>query len=173
MPQIDPDGRSSVRGVYLAGDGARILGADGAEAAGELAALAAIRDLGRTVSEGRMARLRRVCERMDRFRRGLAEAYPWPATQAADLPDKAIVCRCEAVTVGTLRAAVRDMGASEVNRGKAFSRVGMGRCQGRYCGHAAAEIVAAATGVPIEAVGRLRGQAPVKPLPIAAMREPA
>ena len=173
VPQIDPDGRSSVRGVYLAGDGARILGADGAEAAGELAALAAIRDLGRTVSEGRMARLRRVGERMDRFRRGLAEAFPWPATQAADLPDKAIVCRCEAVTVGTLRAAVRDMGASEVNRGKAFSRVGMGRCQGRYCGHAAAEIVAAATGVPIEAVGRLRGQAPVKPLPIAAMREPA
>jgi hypothetical protein len=40
----------------------------------------------------------------------------------------------------------------------------MGRCQGRYCGHAGAEIVAAAAGVPIEVVGRLRSQAPVKPL---------
>ena len=46
LPRIDADGRSSVKGVYLAGDGARILGADGAEAAGRLAALAALADLG-------------------------------------------------------------------------------------------------------------------------------
>ena len=170
LPEIDPDGRSSVRGVYLAGDGARVLGADGAEAAGELAALAALHDLGRSVAEPRMARLRRICARMDRFRRGLAAAFPWPADQAVRLPDEAIVCRCEAVTVGTLRGVARDMGAVELNRGKAFSRVGMGRCQGRYCGHAAAEIIAAASGLPIEAVGRLRGQAPVKPLPIATVR---
>ena len=46
----------------------------------------------------------------------------------------------------------------------------MGRCQGRYCGLAGAEILAAARGVPIEEVGRLRGQGPVKPLPIATER---
>jgi hypothetical protein len=40
----------------------------------------------------------------------------------------------------------------------------MGRCQGRYCGHAAAEIVAAAASIPVEQIGRLRSQAPVKPL---------
>jgi hypothetical protein len=56
----------------------------------------------------------------------------------------------------------------EVNRAKAFSRVGMGRCQGRYCGHAAAEVIAAAAKLPVEAVGRLRGQAPVKPFPVSA-----
>jgi hypothetical protein len=43
----------------------------------------------------------------------------------------------------------------------------MGRCQGRFCGLAAAEILAATLSVPIDQVGRLRGQAPVKPLPIA------
>jgi hypothetical protein len=43
----------------------------------------------------------------------------------------------------------------------------MGRCQGRYCGHAGAEVVAAAAGIPLEKVGRLRGQGPVKPLSIA------
>jgi hypothetical protein len=63
------------------------------------------------------------------------------------------------------------MGAREANRAKAFSRVGMGRCQGRYCGHAGAEVIAAAAGVPVEEVGRLRGQAPVKPLPIAIHKE--
>ena len=59
------------------------------------------------------------------------------------------------------------MGAKEANRAKAFSRVGMGRCQGRFCAHAGAEVIAAEARVPLEAVGRLRGQAPVKPLPMA------
>ena len=168
LPRIDAEGRSSVSGIYLAGDGARILGADGAEAAGRLAALAALADLG--VDAGRQrhaaeaAGLRRTLERMERFRAGLVAAFPWPHARAAALPDDAIVCRCESISAGELRACVHEKGSREVNRAKAFSRVGMGRCQGRYCGHAGAEIVAAAAGVPIEAVGRLRTQAPVKPL---------
>jgi hypothetical protein len=56
LPRIDADGRSSTRGVYLAGDGARILGADGAEAAGRLAALAALADLGHAPAGRSMAR---------------------------------------------------------------------------------------------------------------------
>jgi hypothetical protein len=64
------------------------------------------------------------------------------------------------------------MGALEANRAKAFSRVGMGRCQGRYCGQAGAEVVAHAACIPLEQVGRLRGQAPVKPLAIATHEEP-
>jgi hypothetical protein len=44
----------------------------------------------------------------------------------------------------------------------------MGRCQGRTCGFAAAEILAHACAAQPDAVGRLRGQAPVKPLPFAA-----
>jgi hypothetical protein len=47
----------------------------------------------------------------------------------------------------------------------------MGRCQGRVCGAAAAEILAAELGLPVEAVGRLRGQPPVKPLPLASLAE--
>ena len=77
LPRIDADGRSSTRGVYLAGDGARILGADGAEAAGRLAALAALADLGhvqgRALYESESAGLRRTLAQMDRFRKGLAQ----------------------------------------------------------------------------------------------------
>ncbi len=108
---------------------------------------------------------------MDRFRLGLVEAFPWPAAQAARLSDDTVVCRCEGITVGELRRVIRDEGACEANRAKAFSRVAMGRCQGRYCGHAAAEIIADAAGVPVEQVGRLRGQAPVKPLAIATVED--
>jgi NADPH-dependent 2,4-dienoyl-CoA reductase/sulfur reductase-like enzyme len=167
-PEIDGDGRSTAQGVYLAGDGARTQGADGAEISGALAAYAALADLGLGVPEARRAELRAGYRVMERFREGVAEAYPWPSHLAEGLPDEAILCRCEGITVGELRAAARTKGADEVNRAKALTRVGMGRCQGRFCGHAGAEVVAAAAGVPLEAVGRLRGQAPVKPLAISA-----
>jgi hypothetical protein len=157
-----------VRGVYLAGDGVRLAGADAAEAAGRLAALAALADLGVAQGASRhaaeAAALRKQLERMERFRAGLAAAFPWPHAHAAALPDDTVVCRCECISAGELRACVHDKGSREVNRAKAFSRVGMGRCQGRYCGPAGAEIVAAAAGVPIDFVGRLRSQAPVKPM---------
>jgi NADPH-dependent 2,4-dienoyl-CoA reductase/sulfur reductase-like enzyme len=168
LPMVDADGRTSVPGVYLAGDGARLFGADGAEAAGELAALAVLKDLGRSVQEKRIAQLRKTLVRMDRFRLGLIEAFPWPSDIAANLPDATVVCRCEAITAREIRSTVREKGAHEINRVKAFSRAGMGRCQGRYCAHATAEIVAAVAGLSVEQVGRLRSQAPVKPLPISA-----
>jgi hypothetical protein len=157
--------------VYLAGDGVRILGADGAENAGRLAALAALADCGHTVDQPEFAALRKQQLAMERFRQGLLQAFPWPARQAASLPDEAIVCRCECITAGELRHAVSGMGAVEANRAKAFSRVGMGRCQGRYCGHAGAEVIAAAAGIPIAEVGRLRAQAPVKPLAFSVVED--
>lgn len=173
FPEVSMEGRSSVPGVYLAGDGARILGAEGAENAGRLAALACLKDAGRSVDANRVESLLAAQEKMERFRQGLAAAFPWPAEQAAKLPDHTIVCRCECITAGELRRVVREMGAQEANRAKAFSRVGMGRCQGRYCAQAGAEVIANACGVPLEQVGRLRGQAPVKPLSIHTIEEQA
>jgi NADPH-dependent 2,4-dienoyl-CoA reductase/sulfur reductase-like enzyme len=171
LPELGEDGRTSVPGVYLAGDGVRVLGADAAEIGGRLAALAVLKDNQLLVDEDQLRRLRAEQARMDRFRQGLVQAFPWPAQQAADLPDDAIVCRCETFTAGELRRTVGEMGAREANRAKALCRVGMGRCQGRYCGHAGAEVIAHAAGVPLEQVGRLRGQAPVKPLSIAVREE--
>ncbi len=171
LPELGEDGRSSVPGVYLAGDGVRVLGADGAEIAGRLAALAVLKDFQLPVDEQQLLQLRGQQASMDRFRRGLVQAFPWPVQQAAQLPDEAIVCRCEVVTAGQLRRTVGEMGAQEANRAKAFCRVGMGRCQGRYCGNAGAEIIAHAAGIPVEQVGRLRGQAPIKPLSMAVREE--
>jgi NADPH-dependent 2,4-dienoyl-CoA reductase/sulfur reductase-like enzyme len=169
-PTVDIDGRSTVKGVYLAGDGVRTQGADGAEISGRLAAFAALADLGRSVPEPRIGVLRSARKRMERFREGIADAFPWPSFLAKTIPDETIVCRCEGITALELRGVALEKGAHELNRAKAFSRVGMGRCQGRYCGHAAAEIVSAAIGAPLETIGRLRGQAPVKPLAISSRR---
>ncbi|QRF57389.1 NAD(P)/FAD-dependent oxidoreductase [Variovorax paradoxus] len=166
LPVRDAAGRSSVAGVYLAGDGAGIMGADAAEWAGERAALALLADQGVAVDGARAALLERKLDTLAGFRRGLERAFPLPQDWAAHAPDELVVCRCENVTAGTLRQTVAVNGADELNRLKALSRVGMGRCQGRMCGVAAAEILAHATGQPLAQVGRLRGQAPVKPIPI-------
>jgi hydrogen cyanide synthase HcnB len=172
LPERDAAGRSSVANVYLAGDGAGIAGADAAELAGERAALALLQDLGRPVDATRTARLEAKLAAIGKFRLGLERAFPVPAGWAASAPDDLVVCRCEEVTAGTLRATAAGWGPPELNRLKALCRVGMGRCQGRMCGAAAAEILAAHRGVPVEAVGRLRGQAPVKPIPLAIEDEP-
>ncbi|VVE41903.1 NAD(P)/FAD-dependent oxidoreductase [Pandoraea terrigena] len=167
LPEIDEDGRSSVPGVYLAGDGARVRGAEAAECAGRLAALAALRALGLESKHDDTDHLRKALTRFSRFAAGLRTAFPWPAHLARQLPDTTVVCRCEGITAGELRRVCTREGAVEANRAKAFSRVGMGRCQGRFCAHAGAEVMAAALAVPLADVGRLRAQAPVKPLAVA------
>ncbi|WP_210251257.1 FAD/NAD(P)-binding oxidoreductase [Bosea sp. F3-2] len=170
LPKADAMGRARP-GVYLAGDGLRILGADGAEVAGRLAAAACLQDLGLPAPD--IAVDRRRLGRFSRFARGVAEAFPWPAEAAAGLPGETVICRCEGVTAAALRDTV-NFGGGEVNRAKSLGRVGMGRCQGRYCELAAAEIVAGSAGHDCaRAAGRLRGQAPVRPAPIASLLQDA
>ncbi|MBI6605109.1 NAD(P)/FAD-dependent oxidoreductase [Pseudomonas rhodesiae] len=171
LPTRDSAGRSSVNGVYLAGDGAAIMGADAAQMAGERAALALLEDVGIAIDRHRPAVLEQQLARIQRFRLGLETAFPFPEKWAAQAPDNLTVCRCEEVSAGDIRAVV-DAGHWEINRVKAHCRVGMGRCQGRLCGLAAAEIVAERSGRSVEDVGRLRGQAPIKPLPFGVQVQP-
>lgn len=168
LPRADRMGRAS-GGLYLAGDGLRILGADGAEISGRLAAGACLADLGLPAPDptkdlDRLARL-------ERFAKGIARAFPWPVAMLHALPDATVICRCENVTAGILRETT-DYGGADANRVKSLGRVGMGRCQGRFCQLAGAELIAARAGQPVAAVGRLRDQAPVRPAPIHAWAEP-
>ena len=47
-------------------------------------------------------------------------------------PDEAIVCRCERVTAGEIRAIIRD-GIRDLNQIKALTRAGMGACGSKTC----------------------------------------
>jgi NADPH-dependent 2,4-dienoyl-CoA reductase/sulfur reductase-like enzyme len=169
LPSRDRAGRTSVAGVYVAGDGAGIAGADAAELAGERAALAVIEDLGMSVDAARTQDLEKRLAAIGRVRQALERTFPFPADWAATVPDDLVVCRCEEITAGTLRASVAHDGARELNRVKALTRIGMGRCQGRMCGAGAAELLAHALQVGPDEVGRLRAQPPVKPFPIRVM----
>ncbi len=79
--------------------------------------------------------------------------------------DDTVVCRCENLTVGQIRQMVKE-GVKEVNEIKCISRAGMGPCQGRMCGAAVAEIVAAQTGFSPDRAGLISIRPPLKPIPL-------
>lgn len=164
LPVADEDGRSS-KGLYVAGDGATIGGADAAELSGALAAHALLQDHEMTISRTGVPAMRKQLARFRRFQRGLARAFAWPSQETTTLADDITLCRCENISVGDMRAALAvDLKPLEINRTKAITRCGMGRCQGRFCGLAAAELTASVLGRPLSEIGYLRVQAPVKPL---------
>lgn len=165
LPVSNKGGRSSLKNVYFAGDCAAIGGADVAELTGRVAAYSVLEDIGQAKPSA-VERLMSELARHAKFRRGIEEAYPFPRHLIDRMDDSLMVCRCEGVSVGELRANFVKSAAPEVNRLKAFTRVGMGRCQGRVCGAVAAEILARKSNKPIAEVGRLRGQHPVKPIPL-------
>src|SRR5262249_16002985 len=135
LPAQDAEGRAG-HGLYLAGDGAGIRGAIAAELSGERAARAGLHDIAGAGDGARLSVRRRRLGRPARFRTALETVFPFPAGLATSANDSLMICRCEGVTAGALREAGTALGATELNRAKALTRVGMGRCQGRMCGGA-------------------------------------
>jgi sarcosine oxidase subunit alpha len=59
--------------------------------------------------------------------------HGWPGVGIADtMPDDTIVCRCERITAGEVRAEIR-AGVRDMNILKATIRTGMGACGGKTC----------------------------------------
>ena len=64
-----------------------------------------------------------------------------------------IVCRCEQITEGEIRRAVRENPkATDIDGIKRRTRTGMGRCQGGFCQPQVAEIIADELGIELEKV---------------------
>ena len=163
--------RSSVPGILIAGDGAGVSGVETAIAEGVLAGLAAAVDTGR-LREGdaaaRAAGARAALRRQRRFRRALDRMYPVGRGIYDLADDGTVVCRCEEVTLGEIRAALAAFPA-DAQGVKEYTRAGMGLCQGRMCARQVAAEVARAARVPIGSVAPASVRPPVKPLPIAAV----
>ncbi len=170
-PVIDEWGGSSLPNIRVAGDGGGIAGAVAATLSGQLAALDAARTLGhldRAERDRRAAPIRAALAR-ERALRPFLDALYRPADGVLDPADDAvIVCRCEEVSAGEIRGAVR-LGAAGPNQVKAFLRCGMGPCQGRICGPVVSAVIAGARGVAIADVGTFRPRAPYKPMTVGTL----
>ncbi len=171
LPDIDAFLETSVPGLFVAGETAGVAGAEAALLEGRLAALAAAHRLGR-ISEGELQ-----CEQAAsagrrasalRFGAVMNTLFAPPAGSHAITTDDTIVCRCEEITAGDVRAAVA-AGAMTLDALKTRIRVGQGPCQGRTCGPILARLIAAETGTALPAAGQFRVRPPVKPVPLAAL----
>ncbi|PWI45105.1 FAD-dependent oxidoreductase [Streptomyces sp. ICBB 8177] len=172
--RVDDGQRTTVPGLYAAGETTGVAGATQAVREGRLSGLAVAADLSRAGSAGggagpgrpgeagpgtaadtdaalrarRARRLRAGARRGRRFAEALHAACPVPAGWTSWLEEDTVVCRCEEVPFGAVRHAVRELGAEDPRTVKMLARPGMGMCQGRVCGFATALITRDLTGRP-------------------------
>jgi thioredoxin reductase len=159
VARVDSQQRSTVEGVYIAGEACGVGGAQLSVVEGELAGLhAAYATTKAAPDRRRVARLLRIRAAQRSFAAAMHHAYPVPDGWQTWLEQDTTICRCEEVTAGTVRAAVGDLGATDPRAVKLYARPGMGLCQGRVCGYATACLVARETG-RLPTADDLRGMA--------------
>ncbi|GAA2489891.1 NAD(P)/FAD-dependent oxidoreductase [Streptomyces gobitricini] len=130
--EVDAEQRTSVPGIWAAGETCGTGGAGLARTEGEIAALS-VAGRHSTALARRRARLRAFADAMAAAHR--------PGPGWTDWMDGTTeVCRCEEVTADRVREAVTDLGARDARSVKLLTRAGMGWCQGRVCGPAVARL---------------------------------
>ena len=169
-PAVSEFGRTDIDAILVAGDCGGIGGARVAESRGRLAALGAAGDLGRIEPKQRYdlaMKERAVMAPHEKIRPFLDALFP-PRAEILSPADDVVACRCEVVTAGRIREAVK-LGCLGPNQVKSFTRCGMGPCQGRLCGLTVTETIAAARKVSPQEVGAYRVRSPMKPLRLAEL----
>ena len=167
--------RTSVPEISVAGEPAGVKGAELAFLEGRLAAQQIALELGAPANRDQLVRAmddtRRAIGKADAFAEAVLGFFAPRLDQLARLAtDKTLVCRCEEVEAGTVRAFLDDNPhVSNVNSVKLACRTGMGLCQGRYCQHTVAHLTADARQCDVGALGAFAARAPIKPIPVRAL----
>ncbi|MFD9425029.1 NAD(P)/FAD-dependent oxidoreductase [Streptomyces sp. NPDC060054] len=145
---VDAQLRTTVPGIWAAGETGGIGGVQLALVEGELAALSVVR-LTRAEatrhSDGGLPRravaLHRSRTRMRAFAEVMGAAHrPRPGWRQW-LSGDTEVCRCEEVTADRILTSVSELGAGDARTVKLLTRAGMGWCQGQTCGFAVRELI--------------------------------
>ena len=158
---------TSIPNLYAVGDCTGLGGAPAARLEGEIAGKTAAAKLGFGDANDLFAQ-RRALARQRRFQSALWQMYDAAPRSLTDLPPETIICRCEEITLGEITEGLASA-PGHVGTLKRATRVGMGRCQGRYCGPVAARLVAEATGRPLDDRSHFAPRVPIKPVSIASI----
>ncbi|MFC4590088.1 FAD/NAD(P)-dependent oxidoreductase [Sphaerisporangium corydalis] len=134
---VDEGMRTSVPGVYAAGEPTGVGGAELAEVEGGIAGRALAADLGRDAGRAPGSARRRAA--LTAFAAAMTRAYPVRDGWQGWLLDDTLICRCEEVPYARIKEA-RALGATDARSLKLLARPGMGWCQGRMCGYAVARL---------------------------------
>lgn len=168
--RVDDWGESSTPGIFVAGDAAGIGGARAAWLGGQLAGLQVAHRLGLLAQKQRDQQARPVRNARDRHLaiRPFLDSWYRVGEDTQLLPGETLACRCEEVTVAEIRALALQ-GCAGPNQAKAFTRCGMGACQGRFCGATMEQVFTLPAAASPQEVGHFNMRPPVKPVTLGQL----
>jgi thioredoxin reductase/bacterioferritin-associated ferredoxin len=176
VPLRDPMLQTSLQGVYMAGDGAGICGAENARLEGRLVGTAIALLTGHLSNQEAEKIIKRISPelaRQRRFGRLLGELFSPKPGWTSLARDETQLCRCEEVNLAEVKAAVAN-GARTLGEVKMVTRVGMGNCQGRMCEHSVVGAIMQACSkekASPDSVGMYSIRPPLHPLPMDFLAE--
>ncbi len=134
---------TSVPGLFAAGDCVLVRGYAAAVLEGRLAAVGALTHLGvisREEKEKQKRYIHHALCRYNAFGKAIDKISCPHLPILANLGDETCICRCEEISLGDIRSAHAN-GAVDINDVKRRTRLGMGHCQGRFCGQVINEVL--------------------------------
>jgi len=127
---------TSIENIFAAGEITGIGGAQKSICEGKLSAISILNKfdkIDKNVFDSRFKKLSAARKKHLKFSVLFNTLYPVTKEDIFSIPDDTIICRCEDVTMGTIKKAVSS-GLNTFNSLKIETRATMGNCQGRTCG---------------------------------------
>jgi len=164
----DKNLETSIDSIFAVGEITGIAGAKKSYIQGKIAAISILKKVGRINAKKnsiqllkQMKRLRFLNQQQTAYAAFLNHLCHLPSVAYQEIPDDTLICRCENITMGTIKKAIQQDFTTSGGLKKA-TRCGMGRCQGRICGPVIVDIIMALTKKAPEAIGPTLSRAPVK-----------
>jgi NADPH-dependent 2,4-dienoyl-CoA reductase/sulfur reductase-like enzyme len=171
---VTKDLETSVSGIFAAGEITGIAGATKSITEGKLAALAILLKLGKISRDtffASSARLKRARKQHLHFGKVFNAQHKIPNEIIRSIADETVVCRCEDITMGEIKAAIQN-GCATPDAVKKAVRTGMGICQGRTCGPIVYDVIAAFEGTAGGSIDPLTVRPPLKAVPLKTLAGP-
>ena len=167
------DFQTTVKDIYAIGDCVKISGAQVAELEGNISGYNVAESLGYEIvpeylKEKNLCKIK--LQKLEKFQNNLWKLYKSNNYNLANLNKEIEICRCEGIKYSTLNNALEN-GFTSMSELKLKTRVGMGPCQGRYCGQIVLDILKHNCGVQIKESDFFTSRIPFIPLNIEHLTE--
>ncbi|CAB4948675.1 MAG: NAD(P)-binding protein [Actinobacteria bacterium] len=164
-------GSTNVPNVWIAGDGSGINGAQVAQTSGNLLADALLAQEGiRKSLSGRISNLVNNFRLRNQlgFQKVLWKIFDAPIFTDELAEEETVVCRCLSISYAQIKSGISEDTLS-AGASKRISRVGMGRCQGRYCSPVIQKLISENSGYELDERSGFAPQMPIKPVEIGVV----
>lgn len=171
--KVDHKMQTSVSDIYAVGEITGVSGGEKGIVEGRIAALAILEKLDNSAIdniENRRSVLLKQRDRLQRFGSVLNRLWQPHKNYFQTLPDETIICRCQDISMGTIRNWIKE-GFHSLHALKKATRCGMGNCQGRTCGPIIHHILTFCTKDTVVDPEPFSVRTPVKPITIGDLSQ--